>query len=182
MIAGSTRRATKNSEALFSRLEQFANLSDDARAYEVFAQQHLDFLPVMFYDYELGQAARDSPVGWRTEFHELFRVFRDLLREVWKHGGNAELAILMGTAEWAWKVINREAEPGTLDAIFRGYETRLKEASARIPAKYFAVPAKVYPDWSVGTFRYKADTQFREAMYLLFRQSWRAKMCPRCAS
>ena len=178
--AVSNRRAAKSAELMFYRLEQFANLTDDVKTHEAFAHQYSDFLPVIFFDSGMKKRPKDFPVGWRLEFQEIFRVFRDLLRDVWKHGDNAKLAVLMGTAEREWQIINRQSEPRTLDRILSGYETDLREAITRIPTRYFAVPARVYPDWNVGTFRYEADTKFRKAVYELFRQSWRAKVCPQC--
>src|SRR5262249_16058046 len=34
--------------------------------------------------------------------------------------------------------------------------------------------------WRTGTFRYEPATEFQAAVHMLFRQSWRAKVCPRC--
>jgi hypothetical protein len=45
---------------------------------------------------------------------------------------------------------------------------------------YFSLPTQVDPDWTSGTFRYEPNTNFRRALYALFRQSWRAKVCPQC--
>jgi hypothetical protein len=167
------RRADEDPELLFYRLEQFANLPNTIEAHADFGSRYPDFLPVTFYDRELGEKSRECPVGWQSEFYEVFKIFQDLLRDVWKHGDPSQLAILMGIADW-------KAEPRFIDDVLQGHRSRLKKARARIPEKYFAIEAAVTPDWRLGSFRYDAETDFRKAMYALFRQSWRAKVCPKC--
>ena len=178
----SNRRAGKDPqlELLFYWLERFVNLADDLKAFQGLAEECPDFLPVRFYDANRKEEAQKHPVGWQPDFHELFRVFRDMLREVWERGSNSELAVLLGTDGTSTEIINREAPPSVLHAVLGGYQASLRMAVSGIPKGYFVLPNKILPDWRLGIFRYAADTDFRRAVYELFRQSWRAKVCPKC--
>jgi hypothetical protein len=178
-IRRSKRRAGNDPELLFYWLEQFVNLGDDRDAFQAFDEECPSFLPVTFYD-ATAEEARDHPVAWQPEFHQLFRVFREMLREVWERGGKQELATLLGVDTRSIEIINRQTEPGPLHQILGGFQSSLHLAAASIPKHFFAVPTKVSPDWRTGTFRYEPDTDFRRAVYDLFRQSWRAKVCPQC--
>lgn len=42
------------------------------------------------------------------------------------------------------------------------------------------IPAKLYVDWDDGIFRYQSDCDFHKALYLLFQESWRARICENC--
>jgi hypothetical protein len=35
-------------------------------------------------------------------------------------------------------------------------------------------------DWDEGVFRYQGACDFQRALYLLFRESWRARICEKC--
>lgn len=179
-LRGSNRRASADPRLSFGRLEKFANLDSHLSAFEAFALEHPTFAPVQFYDAALSEKAQNHPVGWRPDFYGLFRIFRDLLRDVWERGSNPELAVLLGIDARAWQIISRQTKAGFLDSVFGGYEASLQKEMPAISENYFAVPSRVYPDWKSGSFRYEADTDFRRAVYELFRQSWRAKVCPDC--
>jgi hypothetical protein len=42
------------------------------------------------------------------------------------------------------------------------------------------IPAQFYADWDEGIFRYQGACDFQRALYLLFRESWRARICDNC--
>jgi hypothetical protein len=42
------------------------------------------------------------------------------------------------------------------------------------------IPAHSYLDWSDGAFCYVGSCDFQRALYLLFRESWRARVCNQC--
>ena len=164
---------------LFSRLEGFANLGDALEDFRAFFTEYPSFQPVQFYDFrKRGTPQERQPVVWRPEFHRLSLEFRDMLREVWMSGRS--LGVLLGTDAQAWKVINRSTQPTAMQRILDSHKVALQKAMRAIPTNYFAVPSEIRPDWRAGSFQYEADTDFRRAVYLLFKQSWRAKACLRC--
>jgi len=174
---------------LIDRLERFVNLEDTREAYQAFFEENTSFHPVEFYDSDAsGTPQERQPLAWRPEFHRVFLEFRDMLREIWQRNSDSSLGILLGTEARAWAIINRRDEANLLDKIFssdpdkisHSHEVAIEEAVQAIPKSYLAMPQAVRPDWRTGNFRYKPDTDFRRAVYLLFRQSWRAKVCPRC--
>jgi hypothetical protein len=60
----------------------------------------------------------------------------------------------------------------------RGLESELVEGVKALQGAYHI---DLHPDaWSPDSSKYQPDTPFRRAVYLLFRQSWRAKQCPVC--
>lgn len=42
------------------------------------------------------------------------------------------------------------------------------------------IAAQFYVDWDGGIFRYQGACDFQRALYLLFRESWRARVCEKC--
>ncbi len=43
-----------------------------------------------------------------------------------------------------------------------------------------SIPAHFYADWDEGVFRYQGACDFQRALYLLFLDSWRARLCEKC--
>jgi hypothetical protein len=43
-----------------------------------------------------------------------------------------------------------------------------------------SIPAEFFVDWDEGVFRYRGACDFQRALYLLFRESWRARVCEKC--
>jgi hypothetical protein len=42
------------------------------------------------------------------------------------------------------------------------------------------IAAKFDLDWDEGVFRYQGACDFQRALYVLFRESWRARICEKC--
>lgn len=42
------------------------------------------------------------------------------------------------------------------------------------------MPAQFFADWNEGVLHYRGMCQFQRALYLLFRESWRARVCEKC--
>jgi hypothetical protein len=183
------RRAKGDADLLFHRLERFVNLDDDPLNWENFGQEYPEFLPAQF-TVDLARAEDEEPkpelAPYEPEFYELFRTFRDMLREVWKSGSETGLAILLGVDPVAWQIITRKIGAHPEEQLFGGPYIAIEQAMANISTSFRSGPSNLFypsnlaPDWRTGTFRYEPDTEFRRAVYTLFRQSWRAKICPRC--
>jgi hypothetical protein len=41
-------------------------------------------------------------------------------------------------------------------------------------------PKEFVADWDDGTFHYEGGCDFQRALFLLFRESWRARVCEKC--
>lgn len=179
-VRHSSRRAGAERERLFHRLERFVNLGDDLGSLQAFGSECPTFAPVTFHD-SRDPEARERPLAWKPEFGRVFLTFRNILREVWRTGAKAELGVLLGTNRVGTEILNRGAQPSLLhQGPVKGWQASLWEARKAIPIQYFTSPSEISPDWWAGTFRYEPDTEFRRAVYELFRQSWRARICPVC--
>jgi hypothetical protein len=44
------------------------------------------------------------------------------------------------------------------------------------------IPAQFFADWDEGVFHYRGMCSFQRALNLLFRESWRARVCERCSA
>jgi hypothetical protein len=89
---------------------------------------------------------------------ESVRDYPPLVREVWD-GGTAPLLPLLGVKA----------------------ETPFHDDQARV-AGIYRLPAHFFPNWDEGIFLYQSGCDFQRALYLLFRQSWRARTCENCGN
>jgi hypothetical protein len=80
------------------------------------------------------------------------------LNQVWL-GNSASLLPLLGI----------KAEPQIPGEPSQALDVHL------IPSQFFAV-------WDEGVFHYRGMCSFQRALYLLFRESWRARVCERCSA
>ena len=187
---GSNRRAPRDVEMHFYQLERFVNLGDDPSAWKEFCEVYPEFFPVRFCTIDYTDEDDESGIefaSYQPEFYNLFRTFRDMLRGVWKSNSETKLAILLGIDTIAWQIIARRKEASQEERFFGGPQIQLEEAMSKISSQFKSGPSNQFypkslvPDLRTGTFRYDPDTDFRRAVYALFRQMWRAKICPRCA-
>lgn len=189
-MRASNKRAGKDIELLFYRLEHFVNLGDDPSVWKNFGEEYPEFFPVQFHTDdelpEVDEEPRKELASYEPEFYQLFRTFRDFLREVWRSGSDKKLAILLGVDPIAWQIIARTSGAPQVEEFLGGPYAEIEKAMAKISSYFQSGPSNLFypsnlvPDWRTGTFRYIPDTEFRRAVYALFRQSWRAKICPRC--
>jgi hypothetical protein len=189
-VRASNRRARGDVDLLFHRLERFVNLDDDPQTWKKFFEEYPEFFPVEFW-VDWMRAEEEEPRLERSTyepgFYVLFRTFKDMLREVWRSGSASKLAILLGVDPAAWQIITRKNRAPEEEKLFGGPYIEIERAMTKIPSHFRSGPnslsfaSNLAPDWRTGTFRYDPDTEFHRAVYALFRQSWRAKVCPRCA-
>jgi hypothetical protein len=191
------RLPRKEREWLMGRLEEFANLDDRESEFERFFGSYPEFAPVVVRDvtdhntvWEPGPGGEEYPISWprvapwRPDFYRLFRAFRDILRQAWTHGSDFAVQMLLGIHPRARFILRGELRPEGLswwEGPEQGLEAELVEGVKALQGAYHLdLHPGVSTDWSAGRFEYHPDTQFRLAFYLLFRQSWRARQCPRC--
>jgi hypothetical protein len=66
-----------------------------------------------------------------------------------------------------------------------GVDTRSYRADELQPEEMWiaglaSIPSDFEMDWEEGVFRYRGACDFQKALYLLFLQSWRARVCEKC--
>jgi hypothetical protein len=161
--------APEERQRLYKGLERFVNTGDDPKEYKALPKAWPDFWP---FDLQDGHG---NSLAWADECHLLFLVCRDALRRVWisdpvaLQGGM--VSFLLGLSSWKISLPD---------------EARLVLAHDRIervnPGASEVSRPIVSPHWKSGAFSYSPNNDFHRAMYLLFRESWRAKMCAKCST
>lgn len=175
-------RASKRS--LNYALERFANLSDYLSDLQDFEANWPDFYPLVLQD-AMGQIH-----GWTPLSGGLVYWYRDMLRHFWVGAtqGN-EFWFLLGMAppreylHWEEaRALDREAITSE-DLLEREYLAQLQRHWSGEGDPLFGLTfrlARLAPNWGMGEFQYEPQNDFQRAVYLLWRQSWRAKVCRRC--
>jgi hypothetical protein len=186
-------------------LESFVNCGDSAADYEALAHNWLDFWPlsILHWPYYDAQNAgfRFDPISldeqlekwedkdktetlaWHPFCRELFLFYRDSLRTVWRGthvmGEDEFLLGLTDLNEEACKLAKNGGPdltlliPLELDLAWR---VIVKQFPTAIPESRVQIGTL----WKRGDFSFIPDNNdFQKAFYLLFRQSWRARVCPR---
>jgi hypothetical protein len=199
-------RAPEETTRLFAALELFVNLGDSFEDFCSFARQCPTFCPVLLYSEGTGHYLELLP---NEACRQLALVFRDYLRLVWRRDGwalrNGVLEILLGLKR---KPIDEEPEPDeseddesipgklgtaqwdqTLErrslSMFQDTAPRYQRAlmllrqhpESMVYRPYFS---QMMADWELGEFCYEASNDFQRAILLLFRNSWRARLCRKC--
>jgi hypothetical protein len=195
-------------ERLFAGLQLFANLGDSFQEYSDFAEKFPTFCPVFFFS---ESADKQLDLLQNQNAHELFLLFRDYLRAVWRREPAAlreqVLLILLGaeTKPRGAEPLELNGEdndhiPGQVGTV--GWDYRLEERSKSMfsdfPPRYrralmlmrlhadskFFRPyfPRIMSDWESGELICDLRTDFQRAVYHLFRQSWRARICRECQS
>jgi hypothetical protein len=147
-----TRDLRRDRRKLFLALGEFANLRDDKKAWAHFRKRWPNFFPESEYDKAV-QGQKPSVFNYPY-----------WLDRIWK-GGETEpyLHILLGI------------ESAPLPADEGTPEDSWIVGLASIPAHFHA-------DWDEGVFRYRGACDFQRALYLLFLDSWRARICEKCGT
>ncbi len=180
------RRAADEKSRLFEGLERFVNAGDSSEDYSQLAIAARSFWPINV-NVQTGENGLDQPIDWDPAGHSLYKAFRNYLRRVWvgNYGPNNN-TLLEGLYLNYLLGLDRDFflhEPGTHtdarlpdDAFEQGWaELRKKYSGA-----YVSSPASVVPEWGKSRFEYFAVNDFQKAVYALFLESWRAKICRRC--
>lgn len=170
------RLAPKERERLFCGLERFVRTGDSIEEFRELAKLWPSFWPRTLLD---GQG---SSLAWDDDSHDLFLVFRNALRYVWTPLPDAvkrgAVSFLLGTGG---EFETLEAGGAVLLPV-----QGLNEAWAKI-TKYRPSGADtsrplLYPQWSTGEIAYRPGNDFQSAIYVLLKESWRAKVCARCST
>jgi hypothetical protein len=90
---------------------------------------------------------------------------------------------ILGYPDWLHQVwIGGETEPHL--KIMLGLEDAPVDGTPEDSwaAGLSSISAKFCVDWDEGVFFYEGGCDFQRALYLLFRESWRARICEKCSA
>jgi hypothetical protein len=160
---------------LFAGLEKFANLGDTFEVYQGFLVQWPTFLLASIKHIDEGNPEA-RPLDWSTpECHRFALVFRDALRRLWIKDPNA-----LGTGLGSF-ILGIDHALGTdLVPYIPGFDQAWSQLKARYSRLQIEQPS-LFTHWGSGAFLFNPLTDFQRAAYILFRESWRAKVCPCCS-
>src|SRR6266850_6826830 len=180
------RRAADERSRLFEGLARFVNTGDSSEDYSQLAITAKSFWPINA-NAPTGENGLDRPIEWGPAGYSLYKAFRDYLRRVWvgDYGPNNNtwreglyLNYLLGL-DRAFAMY----EPGNYDDALlpdRAFAQGWAELWGKYPGVYNSSRAEVKPEWGKSRFEYVAVNDFQKAVYALFLESWRAKICRRC--
>jgi hypothetical protein len=194
------RLASRNTECLWKGLERFVNCGDSIEDYQALGKAFSDFWPIRvdYWSIEQRQRADGSIsvgravlVGWHPACHKLFLFYRDTLRSIWRGQKEVEpgftsapdfLLGLLSLNEEAracvqkWRAERLAPDLTAPESLVSAWMDILNEFSEAQPE----LPNRVSSLWKEGGFFLVPLNDFQRAFYFLFRQSWRARACPRC--
>jgi hypothetical protein len=138
---------------LFQALQDFANMRADTEAWAHFKKRWPDFFPDE--EYQKVIQGLDEPS---------IRTYPYWLSQIWIGGeSNPQLKILLGIEDAPLSEDDGTPEESWLVGLA-------------------VIPAQMEADWDDGIFRYRGSCDFQRALYLLFQESWRAKVCDECGA
>jgi hypothetical protein len=143
----------KDRRRLLKALEEFANLRPDKDAWRHFRKRWPDFFPSDEYD----KVFDGSVPNIHTHL--------DWLDALWQGDTEPPLAILLG--------IESPPDIEGLDPALITHEDAFLQDLTPIRARWLL-------DWDKADFVYIGACDFQRALYLLFRESWRARVCRKC--
>jgi hypothetical protein len=196
----SMRLARADSEKMWRGLEEFVNCDDSLGRFQVLGRSFSNFWPVKIYLATVNDGKRvwtpgidEAPsvgvpskqVAWDKVCHRLFLFYRDTLRTLWCCKPTEliydwEPKFLLG--------IDNSNADACLAAGKPTQSTRLplellrswQDICDKFPTAIPDEPGSLYMHWGYGDFLLLTRNDFVRAFYLLFRQSWRARVCPSC--
>lgn len=177
--------APQERERLLGALEAFVNLGDTAEEFLAFGKQHPEFFPVIILvgihrapvTTENLEGFSFETLSWHPACRRLGLLFRDLLRRAWTRPSSGRDDDIEASHEFL-ALLNIKPQ----DQI-KGWGDAFSSVLESYPRAY---PSGVHfghlwADWKTGSFLYSPWNEFQRAVYVLFREGWRAKTCPRCS-
>jgi hypothetical protein len=172
----------KPKEWFFTGLERFVNTGDSKENYQALAEAFPSFWPLPLQD------GKGNDLCWCPEAHQLFLYYRNLLRGFWTRDTRAlrdgtGTSLLFGIIDHSHieNLVSGETLSGTAFdnalAPLRGGHPRLQ-----LPGMFPSPLARFWPEWTAGRVDYVSHLDFQRAVWLLFCESWRPKVCPKCST
>ena len=171
----------KPAEWFVMGLEKFVNTHDSLENYQALAEAFPSFWPLPIED----GSGRD--LSWHPEAHHLFLFYRNLVRRFWTRDPGVlkdgfATRLLFGTVNsdemrniFAGKVHADWTLETALVPLLNSYP-EMRVPSGLGPFAQFS------PDWSARMVDYISHLDFQRAVWLFFREAWRAKVCPKCST
>jgi hypothetical protein len=155
----------KPREWFWRGLERFANTDDSAEAYLALSKSWPTFWPITIED------QNHSSIAWNSDAHILFLHYRTILRSLWAR-------------EFPFVDSSRTARATSTNGSFvnqlfgtEAPEAQIKRAFGR---SLKVATTSFWPEWGAGVVRFISYNDFQRAVWLLFQESWRAKLCSGC--
>ena len=171
------RLAPAERKRLFRGLERFVNAGDSIEEYKALGKGWPNLWPRTLLD------AQGHSLAWADDCHALFVVFRDGLRYVWtplpdnlKRG---TLAVLLGIGG-EFQTLERGGR--VLLPTPRGLNEAWDKIGKHNPSGSDVSRPVLHPRWTAGELVYVPSNEFQRALCLLWRESWRAKVCAKCST
>jgi|ERR1700722_2899448 len=169
------RQAPETKELLYAGLEDFVNVGSSDQEFAAFAAKYPTFWPFETQDLKAGL------LRWNISAKAVLLVFRDYLRKVWTSDPEAHencyLSVLLGLdvrfadqPEIQFWSFQRKSLHKAWDQLRRAY-----------PEISISTRPVVDPVWGLANFTYGSVNNFQSAVYQLFLENWRAKVCSRCS-
>jgi hypothetical protein len=172
------RGLNKPKEWFWKGLERFANTSDSMDDYQALAKAWPSFWPLPIEDGD------GRNLAWHAEAHDLFLFYRNTLRGFWTRDPVAlkdgfRVAALFGTLG--------DANPVFVDSLascepFQNAVSALKYSYPGVRPPNMQPIAMFWPNWITGIVEFVSHTDFQGAVWSLFRESWRARVCLSCST
>jgi hypothetical protein len=145
-------------------LERFVNAGDSTEDYRSLAKGWPTFWPVTIEGRDLNSRDKTLVIyDWNDEAYPLFLFYRNILRALWTRDpatstNGTFINILFGL----------EIPKGQFEKCFPHFRPGVATTS-------------FWPEWGAGVIRFVSYTDFQRAIWLLFCELWRAKMCASCS-
>lgn len=151
--------------------------------------------------------SQTESLNWHSACRKLFLFYRDTLREVWRgeplesrsvqdHPTLAHLSrpthvgwlggcaheFLLGITDYNEEARERAKNGGFDFYLIRPFslDSAWQEIFNQFPTVAVEGRVQISLLWGIGDFSLVPHNDFQRAFYLLFRQNWRARVCPRC--
>jgi hypothetical protein len=181
-------------EKLWKGLERYVNCSDSEDDYRALSRSFPGFWPLGISYYPDPEEVDIASLNWDPACHKLFLFYRDRLRKQWEDIWEddelgPEFFLGLGSCNWneiAIESAERDLEgnripdfpdPNPFGQLLRAWW----EILSHFPEAFISFDAPcVRMIWEFGNFYLDPKNDFQSAFLMLFRQSWRARVCPRC--
>jgi len=163
-LANNQATQTDPKKWLWRGLERFVNTDDSLKDYRGLAKGWPTFWPVALEDPNRDwRDKRGRSLDWCEEAHSIFILYRNILRALWTRDpatstNGTYINLLFG-----------------LNGPVEQMKKCFPEFTPKIAMTSF------WPEWGAGVVRYVSYTDFQRAIWLLFCETWRAKVCASCS-
>jgi hypothetical protein len=161
--------APKERGRLFEGLQAVANTGDSEQEYTTVAKRWPSFWP-----------RGSEELAWSSQLHTNFLFYRDNLRLLWRGSFSSKYQQLGAIAYLLGLTTSEEA-----DTFLQGPDALLERLirSTNKPSSSGSVSSSqsiILPLWGSMEFQFVSRGDFEAALWVLFRESWRARICGQC--